>query len=475
MYCQQHLIALLYAFLGPFVNNTESPGLAPDKSLGNQTYELEYCKQALATFSGLNFSDAEVDELAYAVSLGRRLYWTDAGAIPGRNMSIHSRSSEDEVQSVLNLTVTLTIPGGQGARMRLWKRLLTRPHDTPEAPITLGEIIVLNSRLEHSDPQCERRSKIWNGQPEAASGSGSESASQRGKARTERRKSENTLGFQSGSEGRVHTHDNNDPVRKNSYSRRSRCVDTFCEGFDLKKTCAPEGKTPTKDEICTLCYPERNLAVIEKHCSKQEVSGRKAFYSVCVLLGCFIVVATLLYLLRSFCRRVQRRYQIFRGLCSAQTSRSPATKSRFSTGFQVDSLPALFPGFSSPTKLEVLQRENETGADDASDPTSPFFTLKQKWRQLRAFRRDFRGRIQDVFDIESLDTKHAKGVQSAHKIPVLPRAPNASIRRHCREVKSKTPPDFFRGDGTEIRNDGSVTSPCQKVTEAERFLDEFAF
>jgi hypothetical protein len=468
MYCQQHLIVLLYAFLGPFVNDTESLGLAPGKSLGNQTFEVEYCEQALVTFSTLNFSDAEVDEPAYAVSLGRRLYWTDAGAIPGRNTSIHSRSSEDDIQSVLNLTVTLTIPGGQEASMRLWKRLLTRPRDTPEASITLGEIIVLDSRLEHSDPQWERRGKIWNGQPEAASGSDLESASQRGKVRTERRKSENTLGFQSGSEGHVHPHDSNDHVRKNSYSRRSRCVDTFCEGFDLKKTCVPEVKTPTKEEICALCYPERNLAAIEKHCSKQEVSGRQAFYSVCALLGCSIVVAALLYLLRSFCRQVQRRYWIFRGLCSAHTCGRPATKSRSSSVFQVDSLPALVPGSSSPTKLEVLLRGNKTGADGASDPTTPFFTLKQKWRQLGAFQKDFRGRVQDIFDIESLDTKHEKGVQSAPKIPVLPRAPNASIRRHYREVKSRTPPDFFGGDGTEIRNDGPVvfhpTGPCQKVT-----------
>ncbi|PKX94188.1 uncharacterized protein P174DRAFT_460286 [Aspergillus novofumigatus IBT 16806] len=460
MYCQKHLIALLYAFIGPFVNDTESLGLSPEKSLSNQTYELEYCNRALVSFSGLNYSDAEVDKLGYAVSLGRRLCWTDPGAIPGRNISIHSRSSEDEIQSVLNLTVTLTISVGQEASMHLLKRLLTRPHDSPEALIKLGETIVLDSRLEHSDPQWERRSKTWNGQPEAAS--------QRGEVRTEPPISENTLGFGSGSDGRVRPHDNNDPVRKNPHSRRSICVDTFCEGFDLKKTCAPEGKTPAEGEICAVCYPERNLAVIERHCSKQEVSGRQAFYSVCVLLGCFVVVAVLLYLLRSFCRGVQRRYRIFRVLCSAQTCRSPATNPMSSSVFHVDSLPSLFPGFSSPTKLEVLQRENETGADDASDPTSSFFTWKQKWRQLGAFRGDFRGRIQDIFDIESLDTEHAKGVQSAHKIPVLPRAPNASIRRYCKEVKSKTPPDFFSGDGTEIRNNGSVvshpTSLCQKVT-----------
>ncbi|GFF84424.1 conserved hypothetical protein [Aspergillus lentulus] len=468
MYCQQHLIALLYAFLAPFVNVTESPGLSPDKSLSNQTYELEYCNQALVSFSGLNYSDAEVDELGHAVSLGRRLCWTDPGTIPGRNVSKHSRSSEDGVQSILNLTVTLMIPVGKEASMQLWKRLLTRSDDSPEALITLGEIIVLHSRLEHSDPHWERRSKTWEGQPEAASAADPESASQRGEARTETGISDNTLGFGSGSDGRVRPHDNNDLVRKNFYSRRSICVDTFCEGFDLKKTCAPEGKTPAKEEICALCYPERNLAVIERHCSKQEVSGRQAFYSVCVLLGCFIVVAVVLYLLRSFCRRVQRRYRIFRGLCSAQTCRSPATKSRSSSVFQVDSLPSLFPGFYSPTKLEVLQRENETGADDASDPTSPFFTLKQKWRQLGAFRRDFRGRIQDIFDIESIDTEHAKGAHSAHRIPVLPRAPNASIRRYCREIKSKRPPDFVSGEGTEIRNDESVvshpTSLCQTVT-----------
>jgi hypothetical protein len=460
MYSQQHLIALLYAFIGPFVNDTESLGLSPDKSFSNQTYELEYCNQALVTFSGLNFSDAEVDEIGYAVSLGRRLCWTDAGAIRGRNISIHSRSPEDEVQSVLNLTVTLTIPVGKEASMQLWKRLLTRPHDSPEAPITLGEIIVLDSRLEHSDPHWERRSKTREGQPETAS--------QRGEVRTETGISDNTPGFGSGSDGRVHPHDNNHPLRKFFYSRRSICVDTFCEGFDLKKTCAAEGKTPAKEEICALCYPERNLAVIERHCSKQEVSGRQAFYSVCMLLGCVIVVAVLLYLLRSFCRRVQRRYRIFRGLCSAKTCRGPATKSRSSSVFQVDSLPSLFPGIPSPTKPEVLQRENETGADDASDPTSPFFTLKQTWRQFGAFRRDFRGRIQDIFDIESLDAEHAKGVQSAQRILVLPRAPNASVRRYCREVKSKTPPDFFGGDRTEIRNDGSVvshpTSLCQKVT-----------
>lgn len=436
MYCQQHLIALLYAFLAYFVNVTESLGQLPEKSLSSQTYEPEYCNQTLINFSGLNYSDAEVDELGYAVSLGRRLCWTDPGAIRGRNISIYSQSSEGGIQTVVNLTVTLTISVGKEASMQLRKRLLTRPHNSPEALITFGEIIVLDSRLEHSNPQWERRSKARNGQLEAASGSDPESASQRGKVRTETQISEDTLGFGSGSDGDAHPHDKNGPVRKNSHSRRSVCVDNFCEGFDLKKTCAPGGKIPAKEEICALCYPGRNLAVIERHCSKQEVSGRQAFYSVCVLLGCFVVVAVLLYLLRSFYRGVQRRYRIFRGLCSAQTSRSPATRSGSSSDFPVNSLPSLFPGFSSPTKLEVLRRESVTGTDDASDCTLPFSTLKQKWRQLGAFRRDSRGRIQVIFDIESLDTEHAKGGQSAHKTPVLPRAPNASIRRYCEETRS---------------------------------------
>lgn len=152
MYCQQHLIALLYAFLAYFVNVTESLGQLPEKSLSSQTYDTEYCNQTLINFSGLNYSDAEVDELGYAVSLGRRLCWTDPGAIRGRNISIYSQSSEGGIQTVVNLTVTLTISVGKEASMQLRKRLLTRPHNSPEALITLGEIIVLDSRLEHSNP-----------------------------------------------------------------------------------------------------------------------------------------------------------------------------------------------------------------------------------------------------------------------------------------------------------------------------------
>lgn len=66
----------------------------------------------------------------------------------------------------------------------------------------------------------------------------------------------------------------------------------------------------------------------------------------------------------------------------------------------------------------------EDGATDNADGSMSFTMFQRKFNQIGAVSRGYRRRIQDVFDIESLEPKRVE----EEKIFVLPRAPNASIR-----------------------------------------------
>lgn len=211
--------------------------------------------------------------------------------------------------------------------------------------------------------------------------------------------------------------------KKRSFSYYlARCEDSFCEGYHLEKTCGPNTRVQHKlkpTNICEVCYPKRNDLFIRHHCERRIEREMRAFYGVCILLSVTIVVAIFLYLFRRMGRKLKIRYRLLWNMRRNQFSKNPGAKGTFSSS----SVPAVVPRLFSNTHMDRMSGR-EDGATDNADGSMSFTMFQRKFNQIGAVSRGYRRRIQDVFDIESLEPKRVE----EEKIFVLPRAPNASIR-----------------------------------------------
>lgn len=224
----------------------------------------------------------------------------------------------------------------------------------------------------------------------------------------------------------------------------ARCEESFCHGYNLEKTCGPNGGTRYKKKpprICEMCYPQGKNIPIRHHCERRIEREMQAFYAICALLGLSISVAILLYLFRGTGRRLRMRYQLFL-MRKNQLSRSPAERSTPS----MNSSPTPAPGFN--TGMDTTRRNHTTTNDTGSSMT--FSMFQEKFNQLGAVSKTYRKRIQDVFDIESLGPKQVEDENLNERVFVLPRAPNASVQRYPTRSLDQAPKDSHDGDYGEM-------------------------
>ena len=230
----------------------------------------------------------------------------------------------------------------------------------------------------------------------------------------------------------------------------ARCEETFCHGYNLEKTCGPNGRTRYKKKppsICEMCYPQRKDILIRHRCERRIEREMQAFYAICALLGISISVAVLLYLFRGTGRRLRMRYRLF----MMRKNNSPKIPAAGSTP-SMDSTPTPAPGFN--TGMDTLRRNHTTTNDTGSSMT--FSMFQEKFNQLGAVSRTYRKRIQDVFDIESLGPKQ-EDENLNERVFVLPRAPNASVQRYpTRSQSPKESHDSGHAEMGEIDQFGTV-------------------
>ncbi|EAW07663.1 uncharacterized protein ACLA_023770 [Aspergillus clavatus NRRL 1] len=457
-----------------------------DRSFGNHSHGTDCWKHTLANFTELALSKTNRAGQGYTVSLGCPTHWDMQTTVLEHDDTDFPRTLKVEGHSQTNVALTLSIPEDRKESLQRCESLakavrvgdikvfleqLTAREDAPARKTFQGHHTRLaqDFKVEHSDPQwTQRRGHDSDDQPEKSSKSDSEarkykeivdyimSVFQRRVVWIKERRFNKTTEARVGSNDSNRFYDHVDAARKNSFNRRSRCMDDFCEGFDSNNICVSEGISPVNKELCETCYPKRNEAVIEQHCAIQEIRERQVFYGVCILLGCAILMAAFLYALHGFCGRVRRRYQMFRGLWGPQSSRTSVTKSRSSSVLRDESMPALFPGLSFSRRLEILQRNNNSEAMEANGSATSLSILQRKWRKFDVYRKDSRRRLQDVFDIESLKEKLAEDTQNSDRVPVLPRAPNASIRMHIERMTPSHSSESFNRKELESSNDGSA-------------------
>lgn len=209
---------------------------------------------------------------------------------------------------------------------------------------------------------------------------------------------------------------------------RSACEETFCKGGNLDKICGRHKKPDHEFDteiVCEMCYPKINSVLVKEHCEERARREIQAFHMVCVALAVTIAIAALLYLIRLVCRPLEKPCQIFWRFRTGRTGRVPASPiiaSRFSSIFSVESIPAFGSGSFFEGGMDTVPNECEAG-----DSKTTLSMFQQKVNHL--LKKEPRKRIQDVFDLEALPSSPHKEERLPERIPVLPPAPNASVRR----------------------------------------------
>lgn len=252
---------------------------------------------------------------------------------------------------------------------------------------------------------------------------------------------------------------------KDPSSHRSDCEDTFCKGYSLEKICG-QHKTPNvelnTEDVCKMCYPQRNDELIKSHCEERTRRGILVFHVVCVALGVIIVFAAFLYLLCELCRPLRKRWELYWKIRTGQIS-----KNRLSSIFSVESNPAFPPGYFFNAGVDP-----EDG-DNAGKMADMFSMFPQKMNPVATGFKEPRKRIQDIFDLEALESRPDPNESKfPERIPVLPPAPNASVRRSfsnrigrgdgngCHEISAQ---DF--GHGPSIVHTTRYTADTSRKNE----------
>ncbi|KAB8231511.1 uncharacterized protein BDW43DRAFT_282491 [Aspergillus alliaceus] len=201
-------------------------------------------------------------------------------------------------------------------------------------------------------------------------------------------------------------------IRRIFHSLRMSCNDMFCEGFDLKKIRTSNSMSAAEKQDCAACYPRPNLRLIRDRCKARNAEALQDIYWACGLLGAFAGVAVLIYRVCS-CRHQHR----------SQTRRTPTAQSFFSSTLSIATT-------ASPYSSLDWRKGHEPSMDNTEGSEENLFMTEQRLNRLGLFTREPRKRIRDVFDLESYGSTQEAGGISKERVPVLPRAPNASLRRH---------------------------------------------
>ncbi|PWY73181.1 hypothetical protein BO94DRAFT_539071 [Aspergillus sclerotioniger CBS 115572] len=236
------------------------------------------------------------------------------------------------------------------------------------------------------------------------------------------------------------------PIQRDMYSLGPTCEDNICEGNDWEKICVSSHIPTTRKDQCIMCYPRKHMALVQDYCQQQKYRELDVFYKSCALLGASIIGATLLFLLREIYRRLRMRYQILQSICRrSQLPGNTTTKPGLSSTRGIDAMASLIPGVPKAWR-EPRQAPNGT-ADNAETPTVTDTVIQQRFRRFGPFARDARRRVQDIFDLESFEG-YRNEPESGTRIPVLPRAHNASLRRHATGSRSRTNSHSNRNAGS---------------------------
>lgn len=233
--------------------------------------------------------------------------------------------------------------------------------------------------------------------------------------------------------------------RSEKYRREEICEDKVCEAERLDEKCKAEKIDPSVAQTCKMCYPVKNAQLINAHCQAKWRRERKAFYVVSfVLIAVTLVSGLILYLRRRYVRAKNPHADEL-----AESGINPPGELYYYDGPR-----SILPSergsslavncSSEPRRREESKKYHNSWEEDEGDVISTSFA-QRRLRQLGVLSRAGRKRIHDLFDLEALQSRRGtvKGPQQhsddKDRVPVMPWAPNATIRSSSRSPSCVRP------------------------------------
>lgn len=231
------------------------------------------------------------------------------------------------------------------------------------------------------------------------------------------------------------------------YRREEICEDKVCKAERLGEICNAKKIDPRVAQTCKMCYPGRNAQLINAHCQAKWRKERKAFYVVSfILIAVTLASGLALYLRRRYLRT--KNPQVVE---LAESGINPPGELYYYDG------PILPPGTGSslvvncspePCQYDESKHYRNHWNEDEGDVVSTSFA-QRRLRQLGILSRTGRKRVHDLFDLEALQSKRGttkrpqRQSDDEDKVPVMPWAPNASIRSPSRSSSCIQPAKKF--------------------------------
>jgi hypothetical protein len=229
------------------------------------------------------------------------------------------------------------------------------------------------------------------------------------------------------------------------YRREEICEDKVCEAGRLEELCSAEKIDPSVAQTCKMCYPVRNAQLINAHCQAKWRRERKAFYVISfVLIAVTLVSGLILYIRRRYLRAKTPHADEM-----AESGINPPGELYYYDGPR-SVLPSergssLTVNCSSePDRHEESNKYHNSWNENEGDLISTSFA-QRRLRQLGVLSRTGRKRIHDLFDLEALQSRRGtvkdpqRHSDDKDRVPVMPWAPNASIRSSSRSYSCIRP------------------------------------
>ncbi|PYH44344.1 uncharacterized protein BP01DRAFT_80562 [Aspergillus saccharolyticus JOP 1030-1] len=442
MHCQQRYYAFLHALLGVISNTThDSPPLVPHQSIvANRP--LSGCRNANAGISSyVTVSESnQAEELGCTILLGYPVHFATAVL---RKDAKDSVPLNNGVEPGLKLTLSMT-------------NIERGALDLQRCEAFLEELIFgeLDNPLSASTPPDRSLSSLPVGEHRKRSNFTDEASGPRQAqdelpaytaAKTPTKSDPKSLGYhgileyllgkEKGTKISQRAVDESDVVamirigdtdptiyRKSSKSSPD-CAD-LCDSHGWRDTFEKKVFLDSVKGQCVRRRSETDIDRVERRHHSRKTRELDVFYKICAVFGASVIVATLLYVLREIYRRLRVRYSLLQGMRHRDKStRGIAMKA----GQLVPS-----DDMRDPVPEASLKRPSQTldvVSDGFTTPSMISSATQQRYRRLTPAQRNTHRNIQEVFTLDSSQVRIGDW-KAEERIPVLPPAPNASVRRH---------------------------------------------
>lgn len=230
---------------------------------------------------------------------------------------------------------------------------------------------------------------------------------------------------------------------KRKYRRDEVCEAKVCENENLEKTCNSKNIELDAALICKMCYPKKNVNLINSHCQAKWRRERRAFYVISFILIAFTITSGLvLYLRRRYLRAKQKGRGGLQDNGPVEEINPPGELYYYDGTRPLDINSSSVANSPLDTRQHnEMKRYGGVWEDDSEGGIISTSSAQRKLRQLGLLSRSGRKGVNGLFDVEAVRPRYdatenpRRQSNDTCRVPVMPWAPNASIRLSDRETQ----------------------------------------